>query len=91
MNRTPPKGGRQNSPGTRRLIALSYRFLRRGQRYLPPVVRGVLGVLLIIGGVLGFLPVLGFWMIPLGLALLGTDIPPLRRWFIRHLNARRRA
>ena len=38
----------------------------------------------------GFLPVLGFWMIPLGLALLATDIPPMRRWFIRHLNAHRR-
>jgi hypothetical protein len=37
------------------------------------------GLLLIAGGVLGFLPILGFWMIPLGLILLAQDIPFLRR------------
>jgi len=37
------------------------------------------GVLLVILGFFGFLPVLGFWMIPLGLAILSTEIPPLRR------------
>jgi hypothetical protein len=46
--------------------------------------RIAIGVLLIIGGLLGFLPVLGFWMIPLGLAVLSYDIPAVRR-------ARRRA
>ena len=44
-----------------------------------PVLRIGLGVLLVIGGVLGFLPVLGFWMIPLGLAILAVDFPPVRR------------
>src|SRR5215467_15648034 len=29
------------------------------------------------GGVFGFLPVLGFWMFPLGLVLLADDVPPL--------------
>ncbi len=28
-----------------------------------------------IGGVLGFLPILGFWMFPLGFALVAFDIP----------------
>jgi hypothetical protein len=28
---------------------------------------------------LGFLPVLGFWMLPLGLALLSVDLPSVRR------------
>lgn len=37
------------------------------------------GVILVIGGILGFLPVLGFWMIPLGLAVLAIDFPPARR------------
>ena len=37
------------------------------------------GVLLILGGCLSILPVLGLWMLPLGLALLAEDIPPLRR------------
>ena len=41
--------------------------------------RIAVGVLLIIGGLLGFLPVLGFWMIPLGLAILSYDIPAARR------------
>ncbi len=37
------------------------------------------GVLLVILGFFGFLPVLGFWMIPLGLAILSYDIPAVRR------------
>ena len=44
------------------------------------VARIGLGVFLIIGGVLGFLPIVGFWMIPLGLLVLSTDIPVVRRW-----------
>ena len=49
---------------------------------VSPGYRSVLGVLLIIGGVLGFLPILGFWMIPFGVAVAamvatqGTDILP---------------
>jgi len=39
-----------------------------------------LGVLLIIGGILGFLPVLGFWMIPLGLIILSQDFASVRRF-----------
>src|SRR5215813_7588060 len=35
------------------------------------------GVLLTCSGVFGFLPVLGFWMFPLGLVLLADDVPPL--------------
>lgn len=37
------------------------------------------GVLLIAGGVLSFLPLLGIWMLPLGLMLLAADVPFLRR------------
>lgn len=33
---------------------------------------------LIAAGMVGFLPVVGFWMIPLGLMLLAVDIPALR-------------
>ncbi|MGT2439256.1 hypothetical protein ACU4GH_29630 [Bradyrhizobium betae] len=36
------------------------------------------GALLVVGGVLSFLPVLGVWMLPLGLALLAEDVPVLR-------------
>jgi hypothetical protein len=42
-------------------------------------LRITLGVLLIIGGFLGFLPILGFWMIPLGLLVLSHDFAPVRR------------
>ena len=62
------------------LTASTYLMLKRSTRYLPPIIRGVLGLCLTMLGVLGFLPVLGFWMIPLGLALLATDLPPLARW-----------
>jgi hypothetical protein len=42
--------------------------------------------LLIVGGILGvILPVLGFWMVPLGLALLAIDVPVLRGPFARLL------
>ena len=42
------------------------------------LVRIPLAVLLVLGGVLGFLPILGLWMLPLGLVLLAEDVPPLR-------------
>ncbi len=37
------------------------------------------GGALIVGGVFSFLPVLGIWMLPLGVVLLAKDVPPLRR------------
>lgn len=46
-------------------------------------LRKSVGVLLVIGGVLGFLPVLGYWMLPLGLALLAIDFPIARRMYRR--------
>jgi len=49
-------------------------------------VRIPAGVLLIIGGLFGFLPVLGLWMLPLGLILLSEDIPALRRLTNRVLH-----
>jgi len=33
----------------------------------------VAGLVLILGGLFGFLPILGFWMIPLGLSLIWLD------------------
>jgi hypothetical protein len=44
------------------------------------------GVLLILGGLPSILPVLGLWMLPLGLALLAQDVPPLGRARDRLLN-----
>jgi hypothetical protein len=39
-----------------------------------------IGTLLVLGGLLWFLPILGLWMIPLGLLVLSVDIAIIRRW-----------
>ena len=44
------------------------------------VARMAIGITLVIGGLAGFLPILGFWMVPLGLIILSVDIPVVRRW-----------
>ncbi|MFD1744065.1 hypothetical protein ACFSE1_01195 [Rhizobium helianthi] len=38
-----------------------------------------IGAGLVAGGCLGFLPVLGFWMVPLGLIVLSHDLAYVRR------------
>ena len=40
---------------------------------------GIGGSLVVLGAFGGWLPVLGFWMAPLGLLILSADIPPIRR------------
>jgi hypothetical protein len=42
-------------------------------------VRIPVAILLIGGGFLSFLPVLGLWMLPLGLLLFAQDVPPLQK------------
>jgi hypothetical protein len=59
---------------------MNQRFLVRVRRRVPPGLRLVVGLLLILGGVLGFLPVLGFWMIPLGIGVAALDVKPLIAW-----------
>jgi hypothetical protein len=41
---------------------------------------------LMIGGVVGFLPILGFWMLPLGLILIAQDVPFIRPPLARFLG-----
>jgi hypothetical protein len=41
--------------------------------------RTILGAALCVGGCLGFLPILGFWMLPLGLLVLSLEYHPVRR------------
>jgi hypothetical protein len=43
------------------------------------------GIVLILCGLVGFLPIVGFWMIPLGLSILAIDYPPARR-ALRHVE-----
>jgi len=58
------------------------------------VIRLPLAVLFILGGFLGFLPIVGFWMLPIGLLLLAIDLPRLRpfvsAWVIRFRALARR-
>lgn len=61
------------------------------------LIRSLVGVGLVCGGLLGFLPVLGFWMIPLGLLVLSIDFPYVRRkrrqlevWLWRKIKAWRK-
>jgi hypothetical protein len=49
-------------------------------------VRLPVGFALIAGGVFGFLPILGIWMLPIGALLVGEDIPPVRRATLRVLG-----
>ena len=42
-------------------------------------VRLVIAILLILGGIFSFLPVLGIWMLPLGLLLIAQDVPLLQK------------
>ncbi|HTI02051.1 MAG TPA: DUF2892 domain-containing protein [Acidisoma sp.] len=44
------------------------------------------GLLLVLGGIFSILPILGIWMLPLGLILLAEDVPLLRRWRERALD-----
>ncbi|HEV7254512.1 MAG TPA: hypothetical protein VGN97_15615 [Mesorhizobium sp.] len=42
--------------------------------------RITIGCLLILFGIFGFLPILGFWMVPLGLLVLSYEFARVRRW-----------
>ncbi|KAA2234678.1 hypothetical protein [Salinarimonas soli] len=41
-------------------------------------IRIPVALLLVLGGIFSFLPVLGIWMLPLGLLLIASDVPVLR-------------
>ena len=68
------------------IVGAMTQFTFAGRRVRLPgnrLLRVGLGILLVLCGALGFLPVLGFWMIPLGLGILGVDFPPARRFYRR--------
>ena len=69
-----------NEPTIRqRIAAYTYRTLRWGRDHVAPGIRSLIGVGFMVGGVFGFLPILGFWMLPLGIAFIALDIPPTRK------------
>ena len=76
-------------------------FLRWVRRPSSRLLRIPIAILLLFGGVLSFLPILGIWMLPLGLLLLALDFPPLqppvawvlikgRRWWDLRQRRKRR-
>jgi hypothetical protein len=71
--------------GKARALEVVHKAAVWSDRHLPTGVRSVLGLLAMAGGVVGFLPVLGFWMFPLGVVLIALDIPPFRRRVLRWL------
>ena len=64
------------------------RSLVRVRGNVPPGLRLPLGLLLMVGGVFGMLPVLGFWMLPLGVAVAALDVKPLIEAIRRRVGGR---
>jgi hypothetical protein len=58
-------------------------WLRKPERH---IARFVVSLLLILGGFLSFLPVLGLWMLPLGLIIVSQDLPFLQAPLVRMLR-----
>lgn len=65
-----------NILGYRSRARLRY-FSSCARRRIAPGIRSVLGLICVALGIVGFLPIVGFWMIPLGLALVWLDLGPL--------------
>jgi hypothetical protein len=55
------------------------RFIRWLRRPSSFGARFSVAMLLIVGGIFSFLPVLGLWMLPLGLLLIAQDAPFLQK------------
>jgi len=62
-----------------RLPARPARFVAWLRKPSSRYVRIPLAILLILGGIFSFLPVLGLWMLPLGLLLFAQDVPFLQK------------
>lgn len=61
-----------------RKVPLAAGFIGWVRKPSSTLIRLPLALALIAGGVFSFLPVLGLWMLPLGLLLLAIDLTPLR-------------
>ncbi|WP_372493051.1 hypothetical protein [Aliihoeflea aestuarii] len=77
MEGVTPKDAFMDEPDFRRRITLFGKAIPLPQSRL---LRISVGILLIVGGLLGFLPILGFWMLPLGVLVLSYEFAMIRRW-----------
>lgn len=64
------------------VAAITVLVLRWGIHRVPVGVRSLVGILIMIGGVFWFLPIVGIWCLPLGLAFVALDIP----WTRQHIH-----
>jgi tetrahydromethanopterin S-methyltransferase subunit G len=74
MGKNSERLERQLDKVERRVPNMAARVLQRLRRPGAQWVRIPLGILLVFGGIFSFLPVLGIWMLPLGLILLALDL-----------------
>jgi hypothetical protein len=56
-------------------ISRAIQWLRKPSSW---IARWLIALLLILGGVFSFLPILGLWMLPLGLLFIAQDVPFLQ-------------
>jgi len=70
----------ENLPLTDKNRNHSRRWFSRDRLPRSRTVRVALGTALMIMGIFGWLPILGFWMIPLGLLVLSVDFHQARRF-----------
>jgi hypothetical protein len=68
-----------------KLPARPARFVSWLRQPSSRLVRIPLAILLILGGIFSILPVLGLWMLPIGLLLFAQDVPMLQPPLIRLL------
>lgn len=74
MSKSRHRLDRQFDRLQRKIPKFAATWLKRIRRPEARWIRIPLGVLLVLGGVFSFLPVLGIWMLPLGLLLLAVDL-----------------
>ena len=70
----------------RRLPLGSARFVRRVRHPDSYWIRMPVAGMFFVGGLFGFLPLLGFWMVPVALLLIAQDLPFLRPMMARFLR-----
>ncbi len=84
----------EHDPRLQRLLDSLPGFARRGfeaaWRPRSRPWRIPLAIVTIGAGFVGFLPVLGFWMVPVGMLLLSRDVPALHEPTLRGLSAAQR-
>ena len=74
MSKSRQRLNRQFERLQRRIPSFAANWLERIRKPEARFIRIPLGILLVLGGIFSFLPVLGIWMLPLGLLLLAVDL-----------------